>query len=265
MQRTLLLFGLMAICSVPILAADRLTDRDVKALVDRIEKGRDKFDDALDDKLKHSIVRGPNGEVNVDAFLNDFQKNIDRLEERLKPDYAASAEAGTLLRQATVIDAFFRQQPPGTRGESEWNRLATDMKALAKAYGADFPLPDKAPIRRIGDRELASAIDNVAHTAEQLKKSLDNDLKKDAAMDKEARRSVVNDADQLAKDAKTLRDRVKKGEPSSAEADRFLADAGKLQSFIASHQVPSSASAWTNTGESIQTVSSAYGSSWPAK
>src|SRR4029453_15110999 len=144
MQRTVLLFGLLAMCSVPLLAADRLTDRDVKALVDRIEKGRDKFDDALDDKLKHSIVRGPNGEVNVDAFLNDFQKNIDRLEERLKPDYAASAEAGTLLRQATVIDAFFRQQPSGTRGESEWNRLATDMKALAKAYGAQFPLADKA-------------------------------------------------------------------------------------------------------------------------
>jgi hypothetical protein len=263
MQRTVLLFRLMAICSVPILASDRLTDRDVKTLVDRIEKGRDTFDDALDDKLKHSIVRGPNGEVNVDAFLNDFQKNIDRLEERLKPDYAASAEAGTLLRQATVIDAFFRQQPPGTRGESEWNRLATDMRALAKAYGADFPLADKAPVRRIGDHELASAIDNVAHTAEQLKKSLDNDLKKDAAMDKDARRGVVNAADQLAKDAKALRDRVKDGEPSSAEADGVLAGAAKLQTFISSHQVPSAASVWSNAAEPLQMLAAAYSSPWP--
>jgi hypothetical protein len=45
----------------PALAADRLTDRDVKELVSRIEQGRDRFDDAVDGKLKRSIVRGPSG------------------------------------------------------------------------------------------------------------------------------------------------------------------------------------------------------------
>ena len=106
-------FGL----AIPADAADRLTDRDVKALVSRIEEGRDRFDDALDDRLKRSIVRGPGGEVNVGQFLDDFQENIDRLEERLKPEYAASAEAATLLRQASGIDRFFRE-PAGTKSES---------------------------------------------------------------------------------------------------------------------------------------------------
>ena len=54
-------------------AADRLTDRDVKALVARIEQGRDRFDDTLDGDLKDDIVRGPSGEVKVDDFLNDFR------------------------------------------------------------------------------------------------------------------------------------------------------------------------------------------------
>ena len=134
-----LLLGLM-ILAAPVLAADRLTDRDIKELVSRIDQGRDRFDDALDDRLKRSIIRGEGGEVNVGRFLDDFQENIDRLEERLKPEYAASTEAATLLRQASAIDRFFRQQPAGTKGESEWNRLATDLEALAGAYGTDFPL-----------------------------------------------------------------------------------------------------------------------------
>lgn len=47
MKRAGLMLGLMAFCWSPALAADRLTDRDVKPLVDRIEKGRDRFDDTV--------------------------------------------------------------------------------------------------------------------------------------------------------------------------------------------------------------------------
>ena len=119
--------------------ADRLTDKDVKALVARIEQGRDRFDDALDGKFKESIVRGASGEVKIADFLNDFQESIDRLEERLKPDYAANAEAAVVLRHATAIRRVFDQQPAGIRGESQWNRLETDLKALAAAYGGSWP------------------------------------------------------------------------------------------------------------------------------
>jgi hypothetical protein len=248
----------------PVVAADRVTDRDVKALVSRIEQGRDRFDDALDGKLKHSIVRGSSGEVNVENFLNDFQESIDRLEQRLKPDYAASAEVATLLRQGSAIDRFFRQQPPGTKGESEWNRLATDLKTLASAYGANFPLADGAAVRRIGDGEVAAAADKIADSAQSLKKSLDTDLKKDTTVDKAGREAIVREADQLSKDAKILRDRVKDGKPSSAEAAQLQARAATLQTFVGGHQVPTAATVWSGINTNLQGLASAYGAPSPA-
>jgi hypothetical protein len=262
MKRIALVLSLLAVCAWPAAAADRLADKDVKALVARIEQGRDRFDDALDDRVKQDIVRGPSGEVKVEHFLNDFQENIDRVEERLKPDYAASAEVATLLRQATIIDTAFRRQPGGIRGESEWNRLTTDLKTLAMAYGASFPLNENATVRRIGDRELSDAIEEVAETAGRLKKSLDNELKRDKAVDKATRESAVAEADQLAKDAKALRNRVKDGNPSSAEADQLLVGAAKMRTTIEKHQAPASASLWTNANEPLQTLASAYGGSW---
>ena len=87
MKHAVLAVAAVASLCTPAFAQDRLTDPDVKALVARIEDARDKFDDALDSDLKNKVLRGPNGEVNVKNFLDDFQKNIDRLEERLKPDY----------------------------------------------------------------------------------------------------------------------------------------------------------------------------------
>ncbi|HEY7057302.1 MAG TPA: hypothetical protein VH458_12295 [Vicinamibacterales bacterium] len=262
-KRAALLLGLVVLWCLPAEAADRMTDRDVKALVSRIEQGRDRFDDALDGKLKHEIVRGPSGEVDVARFLDDFQKSIDNLEERLKPEYAASTEAADLLRRGSSIDAFFHQQPPGTKGESEWNRLASDLQTLATAYGTRFPLPEHAAVRRIGDRELAAAIEHLAETGSQLKKSLDTDLKKDPGVDKATRARLVGEADGFSKDAKDLRDRVKDGKPSSAEAERLLGLATTLQTSITSHQAPASRSLWTSATPHVQTLASAYRVSSP--
>jgi membrane-bound lytic murein transglycosylase B len=243
-------------------AADRLTDKDVKDLISRIEQGRDRFDDALDDKLKNQIVRGPSGETDVKRFLNDFQESIDRVEQRLKPEYAASAEVGTLLRQASAIDRFFRNQQPGTKGESEWNRLATDFKTLAAAYGTEFPISERASVRRIGDRELEKNVDGLAKTAENTKKALDKELKKDPSMNA-ARQGIVADVDRLSKDAKTLKSRVKDGKPSSAEARSVLERAAKLHDFVKTHQVPVSTTTWNSAAGQLQNIASAYGATPP--
>jgi hypothetical protein len=264
MKRTALIAALVSLCLPGIArSADRLTDKDVKSLVERIDDGRDRFEGALDDKLKNGILRGASGEVNVKNFLNDFQESIDRLKERLKPEYAASAEVGTVLRQATQISNFFRQQPAGTRGESEWNRLSSDLKALATAYGADFPLAENATVRRIGDRELAASADEVAKAADRVKQTLDNELKKDKTIDKAQRESIVGEADQLAKDAKVLRDRVKDGDPSSAEAERLLAQAAKVQSLVGNYKAPMAAGALGGVRARLLSIASAFGASMP--
>jgi hypothetical protein len=246
--------------ALPASAADRLTDRDVRDLVKRIEQGRDRFDDALDDRLKRSIVRGEAGEVHVARFLDDFQENIDRLEERLKPDYAASTEVATLLRQGTAMDRFFTQQPAGTRGISEWNRLASDLRTLAAAYGATFPIADNAPVRRIGDSELTEATEAIAEAAERVKRSLDSDLKKSPAISKSDREAIVAEAAEVVKDAKALRSRVKDEKPSSAEAERLMRRVARVRAYIDGHQVPAASAAWGPLVAPLQTVTAAYGS-----
>jgi hypothetical protein len=257
-MRSFITLAVAIATAVPAVAANRLTDKEVKALVAKVEDGRDRFDDALDGKLKNSILRGPGGEVDVDRFLNDFQESIDRLEERLAPGYAASQEAQTVLRQATAIDRFFREQPGGTKGESEWNRLAADLQILAAAYGTGFPLAENAAVRRMGDREVAATLEEVAKAANRLGKTLDADLKRDAAVDKPTREGIVDEARQLEKDAKAARNRVKDGKPSSAEADQVLARAATLQTFIAGHQVPGSAPVWSDISGYLRQIGDAY-------
>src|SRR5262249_43908027 len=141
-------------------------------------------------------------------------------------------------------DRAFGDQLAGQKGQSEWNRLAGDLKTLARAYGADFPLAEGAAVRRVGDKELTGIVEQVGKGAEGLKKSLDTDLKKDASVDKAARDGVMQQAAQCSKDAKILRDKIKDASPSSAEADNLLACMAHVQTFLDSHQAPASTSAF---------------------
>ena len=145
-------FIVAALVAMPALSADRLPDKDVKALLERINNERDRFEDQLDGKIKSSILRGASGEVHVERFLDDLQENVGRLQDRFKSDYAASAEATTVLRQGSDIQRFMSKQPPAFDGASEWNRLASSLGELAKVYGTTFPLPEG---HRRGDSTIA--------------------------------------------------------------------------------------------------------------
>src|SRR4030095_17218202 len=125
--------------AMPAVAADRPPDKDVKALIERIDNERDRFEDQLDEKIKSSICGGAGGEVDVAHFLDDTQENLPRLKDRFNSDYAASAEVTTVLRQCTDIQRFMSQQPPNLDGASEWNRLASSLGALAKGYATPVP------------------------------------------------------------------------------------------------------------------------------
>ena len=98
MRTTIIMVATLACAAVPARAADRLTDHDVKALVEKIEQGREHFEDALDDTFKHTVVRTATSEVDVNRSLNDFEKAIEDLKDHLKPEYSASSEAATVNR-----------------------------------------------------------------------------------------------------------------------------------------------------------------------
>ena len=60
--QTILLATVLTLWSVPVLAQarpERMSDKDVKALIDQVDEGRDKFEGNLDGQFKGSTLRGP--------------------------------------------------------------------------------------------------------------------------------------------------------------------------------------------------------------
>ena len=131
--RVLVLVGAVSLWATPALAQvsmERLSDKDVKALIEQVDEERDKFVGSLDDKLRGSVLRTEKAEVKVSAALEDYEVNIKRLKGRFTSDYSASAEVTTVLRQASAFDKFMRDSPATTKGRSEWDRQSIKPQGL---------------------------------------------------------------------------------------------------------------------------------------
>ena len=74
--RCLLLACALSLWCMPAVAQsapERVSDKDVKALIDQVDEGRDKFEGNLDGKFKGSTLRGPAGETKVAGARQDYQ------------------------------------------------------------------------------------------------------------------------------------------------------------------------------------------------
>src|SRR3954469_15783786 len=105
---TYLIALLIAPCPQAALAPPtaRMTDQQVKKLIEQVDNDRDRFEDQLDGNLKRKVLRGPGGEVDVERFLDDLQQNIDKLESRFTDSYSAGSEVGTVLKQGSSIQRY---------------------------------------------------------------------------------------------------------------------------------------------------------------
>lgn len=259
--------ALMTILLVaPAASADRLTDKDVQQLLERIDNERDRFEDQLDGKLKRSIVRGPGGEVNVEKYLDDLQENVDKLKERFTPQYAASAEVTTVLRQASDIQRFMSNQPPNFDGASEWNRLASSLGELAATYGTVLPMPEGQQARRLNDSEVRKAADDIAKNADRVKKELDSSLKKDKAIDQVTRQATVDEADGLKQDAQRLASVVGNGRPASGEAQGLLQRSARVRAAASGRTLsPAGQTAWGAVESGLDKVAQGFGLAKPVQ
>ena len=234
---------------------ERLSDKDIKALFDQVDDGRDKFEGNLDGDFKGSTVRNSTGEAKVSSVLQDYQDNTKKLQDRFTPDYSASAEVTAVLSQSTSIDRFMQNAASSMKGRTEWDSQVVNLKRLAEAYGTTFPLAEGASVRRMNDKETAAAAAAVANVGNAYKKGLD----KATALPKPDRDAAKKDAELLIKQANAVKSRTGDGQPATGEMRQLVEQAAKIQAFVGSHDVPAAATSWQSAQAPMAKLRQAFG------
>ena len=236
--QAILLASVVSLWSVPAFAQagpERLSDKDVKTLIEQVDVGRDKFEGNLDGQFKASTLRGPSGsETKVAGALQDYQDNTQKLKDRFTADYSAGAEVATVLKQSTAIDTFMQSAPSAMKGRSEWDQQSKNLKHLAESYGTTFPFPDGAAPLRVSDKETAATAAAIATSADRFK----SDLDRDKTLPKPEKDAAKKDVELLIKQADAVKSRTSDGKPATSEVRQLVGQVTKLQAFVDTHSLP---------------------------
>lgn len=254
------LVGLLLLTAPVAPAQDvRLSDAEVRQLIERLDRSRDRFERALDSDVKRSIIRGPRVEVNVGQFLDDLKRDIKAVKDRYKANYAASQEVLKVLRSCTDIDDYVSRQPGNFKGRSEWDAMAADLRRLATAYGTTFPLPGDGTARRMTDAEVATTAAQVATNAKAFRNQAKKAMRA-AKADPATIRTMERESEALERAARALQARVRGNKPATAEArqvnERAQALAAVAQPDTLGGQVTTT---WRALTTNLDKLSQAFG------
>jgi hypothetical protein len=114
--------------------AYRIGDRQLDAVIRRIENGADRFRADMGNALDRSTYNGTRAEDNINQFMRDFETATDQLRSRFNSRNSAASDVENVLRQATYIDDFMNRNRLSMRAENDWTSLKADLNQLASAY-----------------------------------------------------------------------------------------------------------------------------------
>lgn len=116
----------------------RVSQENMKALMERIEKQADRFRRSLDEALDKSNFDGSKSEDNINGYVRDFEVTTDQLQDRFNDNYAAIGTVGEVLRRAVWINQFMQRHPLTANAQSDWTALRSSLNELARAYSVSL-------------------------------------------------------------------------------------------------------------------------------
>ena len=138
-----LLAGLTANVNVRAQEPYRLSEREMKDLLSRIDKQSEVFRGSLKHALNHSSLDDSKAEDRINDFVKGFTEATERLKHRYGEKHSAAADVEEVLKRAARIDDFMTRHQLSPRVESDWAALRKNLDALAEAYNVTWSWTDR--------------------------------------------------------------------------------------------------------------------------
>src|SRR5262245_50445912 len=128
----------IALAGIAAAQANRLSEKEMKDLLSRIEKQAATFRSSLKDALDHSRIDDTKREDRIKDFVKEFDHATERLKERYSDKNTASSVVEDVLNRAGRIDDFMSRHQLSKRTENDWAALRDNLDTLAEAYAVTW-------------------------------------------------------------------------------------------------------------------------------
>jgi hypothetical protein len=254
----------------------RLSEGDMRGLLDRLERDSDQFRQSVDRSLDRSSLDGTRAEDRINDFVQDFAASTSRLRDRYDDNQSASGTVQEVLDRASRIDRFVTNHRLSGRVYDDWRRVRADLDELASTYTVswNWPVvdvvttPDAAVVverhaRRVNDEDVKNIIRNIDNEAEHFRHSLHDALNHSHFN----HTSTEDDINAFVKNFENSTDRLKdhfgKHNAATDDVEEVMRRAAHIDIFMRDHELSSrSQEDWQNLRRNLDELSAAYNVTW---
>ena len=268
------MIGVVAIATATVLlslAADvqgqhayRRTEKEMKELLERIERGAGKFRHSLNGALDHSRLDHSKAEDRINDFVKRFDQATDRLKSRFDDDRSAASVVEDVLRRASEIDGFMRRHELRSDAQSDWADLRRNLDELAAAYSVswDWTGVSNTP-DRMSDEKLKNLLGRIEKGADAFRSSLKEAVSHSRFDDTTAEGDINRFVKEFEAATDRLKDHFSKKQTASGDAEEVLRRAGAIDGFMRRFSLSSRAqSDWSSLRRNLDELAAAYGVAW---
>jgi hypothetical protein len=133
-----LLLGMLGADRLAV-AQGRLSDKDLQRLMQNLKDDAQPFQKNFSNALKKSTIRKTSQEQDDKALAETFAKQANTALETFKHQQKAEDEVIALVHTAAQIDPLVYSLQLNLQTRSQWEKLRTELHAIAQAYGVPEP------------------------------------------------------------------------------------------------------------------------------
>jgi DnaJ-domain-containing protein 1 len=243
---------------------NRRSEKDIKELLGRIEKGADRFRHSLDNALDHSRLDNTKAEDRINDFVKAFEQSTERLKSRFDDDRSAASAVEQVLSRAAHIDGFMTSHETNSRARNDWAELRGYLDELAAAYNVSWNwMGVSARPSRMNEDQVKSLLGRLEKNADAFRHSL-KDAVSHSRFDDTA---AEGDLERYVKEFETATDRLKdhfsRKQTASGDAEEVLKRGAAIDGFMRRFSLSARAqSDWSALRGNLDELASAYGVTW---
>src|SRR2546423_4440774 len=282
-RQTISLALVLAMLSLGLTAAQAQrtyspNSRQVNNLIHRVEPSTDSFRSTVEMMSGRGQYNGSSTRAQLNSYSQNFVSAVTTLRQRFNSRADVTADVQNVLQQASLINSLLLNNRMGTRVQSDWSLVRTDLDALARAYNISwdwtqtgstygtpaygYPTTSGQPYS-ISDRQVDNLLSRIANESDRFRSDLDNSLDRSRYDDTRAEDNINQFVRDFADATAQLRSRFDARRSVSSDVENVLRQATYIEDFMRrnspSYRV---ANDWTTLKSDLNQLASAYNVAW---
>lgn len=243
----------------------RLSDQQLKDLVNRIDTHRDAFQASFDRAIDRSPIANSLESDQIDTSMKYFKQATDLLHDRVNDRQSGMADAENVLRRASVIDGFMMSNPLETAVQSGWRVLRADLNDLAHAYAVtwDWSAASENGPYRVDDRQVEQLLKQIGEKAGRFDQGLDRAFASVRTDDRRGKDELRQSVKDLKQTTDRLRDRVDGRQSTTFDVEEVLRRGVGIDGLMQRYRLSAQAERdWLSLRGDLDGLARAYHVDW---